>query len=219
MSNWEYKVISSGKGGFATPALMEKFLNDLGQEEWEIIEFRTPPENPLAFSGLARRPTQRDWTLQDAAAAAAKAEAEKLRAEFEAKFKGAGAGAAPAGEEPAASFLEEKVAPDDGLRKLVDTSHDADADDEEPKDEWDKLTEAEEDELPTFFEAIRPHMRRNQRGPGMAVGVEYLAKKWDQSEDDLKGALVECGFVVPEDEDAKAEYLEYDGDLYWLNVN
>ena len=38
-----------------------------------------------------RRSTQRDWTLQDAAAAAAaaRAEADKLRAEFEAKFKAA----------------------------------------------------------------------------------------------------------------------------------
>jgi hypothetical protein len=221
MSLWEYKVITSGKGGFASPALLEKFLNDLGRDEWEIVEFRAAPDNPLAFSGLARRTTQRDWTLEDAAAAAAKAEAEKLRAEFEAKFKAATApGGAPA-EERAPSFLEEKVAPDDGLRKLVDTSHDAEPeDDEEAKaDEWDKLTAAEEEELPTFFEAIRPHMRRNQRGPGMSVGVDFLAKKWDQAEEDLKGALGECGFTVPADEDAKPEYVEYDGDLYWLNVN
>ena len=219
MSVWEYKIISSGKGGFASPALLEKFLNDLGREEWEIVEFRTQADNVLAFSGLARRPTQRDWTLEDAAAAAAKAETEKLRAEFEAKFKAATTSAAePAG----ASFLEEKVSPDDGFRKPVDTSHDADADldEEEAKaDEWDKLTAAEDDDLPTFFDAIKPHMRRNQRGPGMSVGVDYLAKKWDQSEDDLKGALAECGFAIPEDEDAKAEYLEYDGDLYWINVN
>jgi hypothetical protein len=221
MSLWEYKVITSGKGGFATPALLEKFLNDLGRDEWEIVEFRTSPDNMLAFSGLARRSTQRDWTLQDAAAAAAKAEAEKLRAEFEAKFKAATAPGGGGPEERPASFLEEKIAPDDGFRKPVDTSHDAEPEDEEDAkaDEWDKLTAAEEDELPTFFEAIRPHMRRNQRGPGMSVGVDYLAKKWDQSEDDLKGALAECGFVVPADEDAKVEHVEYDGDLYWLNVN
>lgn len=221
MPNWEYKVITSGKGGFATPALLEKFLNDLGRDEWEIVHFQSLPENFLAFTGLARRSTQRDWTLEDAAAAAAKAEAEKLRAEFEAKFKAASSAGPGAVEERAPSFLEEKVGADDGFRKPVDTSHDAEPEDEEEAkaDEWDKLTAAEDDELPTFFEAMRPHMRRNQRGPGMSVGVDYLAKKWDQLEDDIRGALVECGFVVPEDEDTKPEYLEYDGDLYWLNVN
>jgi len=219
MSLWEYKVITSGKGGFARPDLMEKFLNDLGRDEWEIVQFHAQPDNFLVFTGLARRSTQRDWTLQDAAAAAAKAEAEKLRAEFEAKFKAASS-SAPAVEERAPSFLEEKVSPDDGFRKPVDTSHDDDPEEvEEEKDEWDKLTAAEEDELPTFFEAIKPHLRRNQRGPGMSVGVDYLAKKWEQTEDDLKEALVECGFVMPEDEDSKAEYLEYDGDLFWLNIN
>ena len=221
MSLWEYKVITSGKGGFATPALLEKFLNDLGRDEWEIIHYQTPPDNFMAFTGLARRSTQRDWTLQDAAAAAAKAEAEKLRAEFEAKFKAASTPAPAGAEERTPSFLEEKSAPDDGLRKLVDTSHDDDpeAQEDDKADEWDKLAAAEEDELPTFFEAMRPHMRRNQRGPGMSVGVDYLAKKWDQSEDDLKGALAECGFVVPADEDTPVDYLEYDGDLFWLNIN
>ena len=65
MAHWEYKVITSGKGGFATPALMEKFLNDLGKDEWEILSFHTQPDNPLAFHGLARRTTQREWTLED----------------------------------------------------------------------------------------------------------------------------------------------------------
>lgn len=220
MPHWEYKVITSGKGGFASPAMLEKFLNDLGREEWEIIHYLTPPDNALAFTGLARRSTQRDWTLEDAAAAAAKAEADKLRAEFEAKFRAAASPApeAPAEERPAA-FIEDKSAAEEGLRKLVDTSRDGEPEAEEPEDDWDKLTAAEEEELPTFFEAIRPHMRRNQRGPGMSVGVEFLSKKWDQSEDDVKGALVECGFVMPADEDSPVEYLEYDGDLYWLNIN
>ncbi|HEX2854649.1 MAG TPA: hypothetical protein VHO24_15565 [Opitutaceae bacterium] len=217
MSLWEYKVITSGKGGFVSPALMEKFLNDLGKDEWEIIAFHTQPENLLAFTGLARRSTQRDWTLADAAAAAAKVEADKLRQEFEAKFKGASA-AAPLAEERPESVIGEKAAPEDGFRKPIDTSRDDDPDaPEDEKEEWDKL--GDEDALPTFFEAIRPHMRRNQRGPGMSVGTEYLAKKWDLTEDDIKGALVECGFVLPEDEDSKAVYLEYDGDLFWLNIN
>jgi len=220
MPLWEYKVITSGKGGFATPALLEKFLNDLGREEWEIIEFRSSPDNALAFTGLARRSTQRDWTLEDAAAAAAKAEAEKLRAEFAAKFQAATTNGPAAETTQAASFLDEKVAPDDGYRKPIDTSRDDDPDapeDEGEKDEWDKL--AEEDELPTFFDALKPHMRRNQRGPGMSVGTDYLAKKWGLDESDIKGALVECGLQIPADENAKPVYVEYDGDLYWVNIN
>jgi hypothetical protein len=215
MSVWEYKVISSGKGGFATPALLESFLNQLGKDEWEIIEFRTQSDNALAFSGLARRSTQRDWTLQDAAAAAAKAEADKLRAEFEAKFR-SGSAESAAGQE---GRPEEVPAADDGFRKLRDTERDLDPDaaEDEPEDEWDKLGSG--DELPTFFEAARPHMRRNQRGPGLSVGIDYLAKKWEISEDDVLGALKECGLSVPDEEDAKADYLEYDGDLYWVNMN
>ncbi len=223
MSLWEYKVITSGKGGFATPALLEKFLNDLGREEWEIIEFRTAADNALAFTGLARRTTQRDWTLEDAAAAAAKVEAEKLRAEFAAKFQAA-TSSAPAAEERASSFLDEKLAPDDGFRKPIDTSRDDepeggddDKEEKEEKDEWDQLDD--EDALPTFFDALKPHMRRNQRGAGTSVGVDYLAKKWGLDEGDIKGALVECGLQIPADENAKPVYVEYDGDLYWVNIN
>jgi hypothetical protein len=220
MSNWEYKVITSGKGGFASPQLLEKFLNDLGQEGWEIINFHTQPDNLLAFTGLVRRTTQRDWTLEDAAAAAARAEADKLRAEFEAKFKAANSRAAgETAEEAAETFLaDEKVGGDDGLRRLRDTSRDDDPDAEETeKDEWEQL--AEEDELPSFFEALRPHMRKNQRGPGMSVGVDYLAKRWKLEESDVKGALVECGMQIPADENAKPVYVEFEGDLFWVNIN
>lgn len=222
MSNWEYKVITSGKGGFARFELLEKFLNDLGQEGWEVVNFHTQPDNLLAFTGLARRTTQRDWTLEDAAAAAARAEADKLRAEFEAKFKAAsGQGAAPSADEAADVFLaEEKAGADDGFRRPVDTSRDSDPDapeEEGDKDEWEKLSA--EDELPTFFDALRPHMRKNQRGPGMSVGVDYLAKKWKLEESDIKGALVECGLQIPADENAKPVYVEFEGDLYWVNIN
>jgi hypothetical protein len=51
------------------------------------------------------------------------------------------------------------------------------------------------------------------------VGIDYLAKKWDLSEEDVKGALVECGLQVPTDENADPVYVEYDGDLFWLNIN
>jgi hypothetical protein len=215
MANWEYKVISSGKGGFASPALMEKFINDLGQDQWEIINFHTAPDNPLAFTGLARRTTLRDWTLEDAAAAAARVETDKLRVEFEAKFKAATSGASAGEDEKEESFAGEKAAPDDGYRRPVDTSRDDDPD--APEDEWQKLST--EDELPTFFDALKPHMRRNQRGPGMSVGLDFLAKKWKLEESDVKGALVECGMQIPADENAKPVCVEYDGDIFWVNIN
>ncbi len=216
MSVWEYKVISSGKGGFATPALLETFLNQLGKDEWEIIRFQSQPDNALAFTGLARRPTQRDWTLEDAVAAAARTEADKLRAEFAAKFK---EGASPAAEEKPESAVE-KADANDGYRKIRDTDRDLDPDSPEEgaeAGEWEKLSS--EEELPTFFEALRPHMRRNQRGPGLSVGVDYLAKKWQLTEQEVLGALKECGLAVPEDEDSDPTYVEYDGDLFWVNIN
>ncbi|MES1167974.1 MAG: hypothetical protein ABUL61_02270, partial [Oleiharenicola lentus] len=123
MSNWEYRIISSGKGGFASPALMEKFLNDLGGENWEIISFHQPPDNMLAFHGLARRSAQKDWTLEDAVKTAARAEADKLRAEFEAKFKaGSGQAAATAEEEGETFLAEEKGRAEGDLRRPRDTS-------------------------------------------------------------------------------------------------
>lgn len=222
MSNWEYKIISSGKGGFASPALMEKFLNDLGQESWEIISFHQPADNALAFHGLARRSTERDWTLEDAAKAAARVEADKLRVEFEAKFK-AGSNTATPAEEPETFLADEQPGAEGSIRSLRDTSRDDDpegSDDDNSKtakDEWDKL--AEEDELPAFFDALRPHMRRNQRGAGMSVGLDHLAKKWQLDESDLKTALVECGLQIPADENAEPVYAEYEGELYWVNIN
>ncbi|HTB81027.1 MAG TPA: hypothetical protein VK717_09085 [Opitutaceae bacterium] len=216
MALWEYKVITSGKGGFATPALLEKFLNDLGKEEWEIMEFRTQPDNPLAFSGLARRPTQRDWTLEDAAAAAARTEAEKLRVEFEAKFKAATSSAAAGGKTGEAAEPDDKLHQDDTFRRPRDTERDLDP---TASEEDEALEIPEEEELPTFFDAIRPHMRRNQRGPGLSVSLEYLVKKFDMLENDLIGALKECGMALPAGENEPPVYVEYDGDLYWVNVN
>ena len=103
------------------------------------------------------------------AAAAAKAEADKLRVEFEAKFN-----ATPRRPEPRrqcrgrGGAALEASREDDGLRRLRDTERDSDPDAPDadaPEDDWDKL--GAEDELPTFFEAMRPHLRRNQRGPGI----------------------------------------------------
>ncbi len=54
MALFEYKVITSGKGGFASPVLLEKFLNDLGKEDWEIIEFSHPARQSAGFLRRSR---------------------------------------------------------------------------------------------------------------------------------------------------------------------
>jgi hypothetical protein len=214
MPNWEYKIITSGSLGFGSLQLLEQHLNLLGKEEWEIIHFQTRPENPLAFNGLARRPVMRDWNVETLPAAGM-------------PLTKSGAIPAPPQERPAAAPSADELraeaeerreslfAREESLRPVAGTEE------EEPgpggAEEFDDIKDDED--LPTFFEAIRPHMRRNQRGPGMAVGIDYLAKKFEQTEADLIEALKECGFTIPTSAKEEPVYLEYDGDLYWLNLN
>ena len=120
--------------------------------------------------------------------------------------------------EKSASLVTDTAAPEDGFRKLRDTTRDDDPDAPEEGEDWDNWDNLDDD-LPTLFEAIKPHLRKNQRGPGQAVGITFLAKRWEQTEADLVAALKECGLVPPESEDTPPEYLEFEGDLYWLNLN
>lgn len=222
MPLWEYKVLTSGPHGFASPALLESHLNALGKDEWEIIYFQTLPNNALAFHGLARRSTTRDWTPPEPVVSiASKAPA------YEPPFAPSASKPVPAAsvtaEEKPTSIVDEAEAPavkpeKTSIRTMRDTERDLDPDAEEEEDDWDNWEE-EQDDLPTFFEAIKPHLRRNQKGPGMSVAVDYLAKRWDQREADLVGALKECSFTIPETEDADPEYFEFEGDLYWVNRN
>ncbi|HEY9155450.1 MAG TPA: hypothetical protein VIM69_09985 [Opitutaceae bacterium] len=220
MALWEYKVITSGPHGFASPALLETHLNNLAKDEWEIVIFQTQPNNPLAFNGLARRATVRDWSPPpETAAAPASAPAQPTQAKSYEPTKPVAAGPARA-EEPAQAAEEKTEASvpsrEESLRTYRDTERDSDPDAED--EDWDNWDESE-DALPTFFEALKPHLRRNQKGVGMSVAVDYLAKRWEQKESDLVGALKECGFTIPESEETDPDYFEFEGDLYWVNRN
>jgi hypothetical protein len=215
MPNWEYKIITSGTLGFGSLALLEQHLNLLGKEEWEIIHFQTRPDNPLAFNGLARRPVMRDWVVDTALPAGASA------------TKSGGVPPPPGDRQSSALSVEELHAEAEERREShfsrEESLRPADRTDEDDDSETEKAAEFDDlendEDLPTFFEAIRPHMRRNLRGPGMAVGIDYLAKKFEQTEADLVEALKECGFTLPSTAKDEPVYLEYDGDLYWLNLN
>ncbi len=221
MALWEYKIITSGLHGFASPSLLEAHLNALGKDEWEIINFQTLPNNPLAFHGLARRSTTRDWAPPEAVVTAPKPMAwDQPPAYAPAKSTAV----ALHDEKPALppalieGELPKTKVEGTSLRTVRDTERDLDPDALDEEEDWDKWAETQ-DELPTLFEAIKPHLRRNQRGPGMAVAIDYLAKRWDQKESDIIGALKECGFTLPETEEADPEYFEFEGDLYWVNRN
>jgi len=222
MALWEYKIITSGLHGFASPSLLEAHLNALGKDEWEIINFQTLPNNPLAFNGLARRATTRDWVPPEATIVTAP---KPMAWDQPPAASSLSAKTAAVEEKPAlAPALVEGEPPKTkvegtSLRTVRDTERDLDPDaPDEDAEDWDKWEETQ-DELPTLFEAIKPHLRRNQRGPGMAVALDYLAKRWDQKETDIVGALKECGFTLPETEEADPEYFEFEGDLYWVNRN
>jgi hypothetical protein len=220
MALWEYKVITSGLHGFASPALLETHLNSLGKDEWEIIHFQTQPNNPLAFNGLARRSTMRDWAPPEAAAAAPL----QRPSAYEPAPKAASSAAAHIDEKPelpaavAAEAEPAKNAPGSSLRTFRDTERDLDPQAQDDDEDWDNWEE-KQDELPTFFEAIKPMLRRNQRGPGQSVAVDQLARRWEQKESDIVGALKECGLTIPETEEQDPEYFEFEGDLYWVNRN
>ena len=222
MALWEYKVITSGLHGFASPALLETHLNTLGKDEWEIIHFQTQPNNPLAFNGLARRSTVRDWAPPEIAAVASPPRPSAYEpAPSPAKSAPAAAHVDEKPELPAAVAAEvepAKNAPGSSLRAFRDTERDQDPQAQDEEEDWDNW-EDNQDELPTFFEAIKPMLRRNQKGPGQSVAIDQLARRWEQKESDVVGALKECGLTVPETEDEEPEYFEFEGDLFWVNRN
>ena len=192
MANWEYKLISSGPLGFANMKMLEEHLNQMGKEEWEIVNFTTKPDNPLVFHGLARRAIARDWFPP--------------------------AAAKPAYTPPPISKEEE----DDGRDErsfAEDLPVQRPANAPETPDlklgNFDDLAGSEED-LPTLFDALQPFLRKNPRGDH-SVGLDFLAKKFEQDERELLAAFVECGLEVPERAGEKGAIVDHDGGLYWLD--
>ncbi len=184
MANWEYKVISSGKHGMATMAALEQHLNELGQQQWEIIDWHTAPDNPLLFTGLARRPILRDWKPDEMPAAQEAARAEKT---IEAKERDAWR-----------DTLKEELA---FITEDKDEEGDAEADTED------------------MFDVLRPLMKRSLRGPGSVGSISFLARKLEQDENDLIGALAEAGLPLVEDPKAVPPSIRHEDEFFWLNKN
>ncbi len=191
MANWEYKLISSGPLGFASMTLLEQHLNQMGKEEWEIVNFVTKADNPLVFHGLARRSIARDWFPPAEAKPAYTPPVTPKDEEDEGKD-------------------ERSFAEDLPVRRPVNAP--------EPVDlglgNFDELAGSEED-LPTLFDALQPFLRKNPRGD-LSAGLDFLAKKFEQGERELLAAFEECGLKTPERSGEKGEVVDFDGGLYWL---
>lgn len=185
MANWEYKVISSGKHGMATMAALEQHLNELGQQQWEIINWHTAPDNPLLFTGLARRPILRDWKPDEMPAAQEAARIERVTEE-----------------------AKEREAWRETLKEELEFLTDKEEDVSDP--------EADREDL---LDLLRPQMKRSQRGPGSLGSVAFLARKLEQDENDLLGALGEIGLAVQDDPLVAPPALQHDDEYFWLNKN
>lgn len=185
MANWEYKVISSGKHGMATMAALEQHLNELGQQQWEIINWHTAPDNPLLFTGLARRPILRDWKPDEMPAAQEAARIERVTEE-----------------------AKEREAWRETLKEELEYLADKEEDESDP--------EADREDL---LDLLRPQMKRSQRGPGYIGSIGFLARKLEQDENDLLGALAEIGLPLVEDPQALPPSVQHDDEYFWLNKN
>lgn len=185
MANWEYKVISSGKHGMATMAALEQHLNELGQQQWEIINWHTAPDNPLLFTGLARRPILRDWKPDEMPAAQEAARVERVTEES-----------------------KEREAWRQTLKEELEFLTDEEEDTSDPEEDREDL-----------LDLLRAQMKRSQRGAGHIGSVSFLARKLEQDENDLLGALAEVGLPLEEDPQAATPSIQHEGEYFWLNKN
>jgi AraC-like DNA-binding protein len=217
MAVWEYKVISSGKGGFATPALLESFLNQLGTDEWEIVEFRGSPTTPWpsrAWRGARPSATGRS---EDAAAAAARSRptssAWSLRRSSRAPRR-------PPRPRRGRGKPSARGAPRGG-RPQAPARHRARLRSRRPERRpRGRLGQA--GRRGRAADLLRGHAAAPAPEPARTRVLRRestTSPRSGTSPSEVLGALKECGLEIPEDEDAKVTYVDYDGDLYWVNVN
>lgn len=67
MTKWEYRVLdskhadSSGFLKIATPEAVERYLNGLGADGWEVVNLDFHEGIGTAFVGVAKRPATDEW--------------------------------------------------------------------------------------------------------------------------------------------------------------
>jgi hypothetical protein len=70
---------------------------------------------------------------------------------------------------------------------------------------------------PELLEKIRPHMRRNRRGPGGSGSTSFLARALRTTEAELMTAFAGLGLALPALPGDKPLFAEFGNELWWLN--
>jgi hypothetical protein len=70
---------------------------------------------------------------------------------------------------------------------------------------------------PELLQKIRPHMRRNRRGPGGSGSTSFLARALRTSEAELMTAFTAIGLNLPEKPGDQPVFAEFGQELWWLN--
>jgi hypothetical protein len=70
-----------------------------------------------------------------------------------------------------------------------------------------------------LLDKIRPHMRRNRRGPGGSGSTTFLSRALRTNEAELKGAFAAMGLIIPALPSDKPVYSEIGNEVWWLNLD
>jgi hypothetical protein len=88
-----------------------------------------------------------------------------------------------------------------------------------PKSESSRAPGAPLPEGVALLDKIRPHMRRNRRGPGGSGSTSFLSRALRTNEADLKSAFVALGLTLPATANDKPVYTEIGEEVWWLNLD
>jgi hypothetical protein len=68
-----------------------------------------------------------------------------------------------------------------------------------------------------FLNKIRPHMRRNRRGPGGSGSTSFLARALRRTEPELIAAFAAIGLILPANPNDKPSFVMFGEEVWWVN--
>jgi len=200
--------------GFRSLQLLEQHLNLLGKEEWEIIHFRRVRKiRWLQWPGPPA--VMRDWVVETAPGAGGMPATKSGAVPVPPPERQADAPSADELRAEAEERRDSMLSREETLRPMGG----ADAEEDAATESTEEIDDLEDDE------DLRHFWKRSVRTcAGTCAGRAWPWRRLSREEiradrGGLDEALKECGFTLPASAKDEPVYLEYDGDLYWLNLN